>query len=105
MWDEEDGFFYDVLRYRDGSTHRIAIRSIVGLLLLRAATVLSPAVVEKFPAFMKRADDFPSRHKVFLLNIHPPHLPGEFQLARTSLDARKPVDTPRPAAVLHILRR
>src|SRR6185295_9593162 len=34
MWDEEDGFFYDVLRFPDGSATRIKLRSLVGLLPL-----------------------------------------------------------------------
>ena len=32
MWDEEDGFFYDVLRLPDGKAHRLKVRSIHGLL-------------------------------------------------------------------------
>ncbi|MEI4861410.1 hypothetical protein Q8G41_27865, partial [Klebsiella pneumoniae] len=34
MWDEEDGFFYDVLRFPDGHAERIKLRSLVGLLPL-----------------------------------------------------------------------
>ena len=41
MWDEEDQFYYDVLRYPDGSATRLKVRSLVGLLPLCAATVLS----------------------------------------------------------------
>lgn len=33
LWDEEDGFFYDVLRYPDGHATRLKVRSIVGLYL------------------------------------------------------------------------
>ena len=40
MWDEEDGFFYDLLRFPDGSATRLKVRSMVGLLPLCAATVL-----------------------------------------------------------------
>ena len=40
MWDEEDGFFYDVLRLPDGSGRRIEVRSLVGLLPLCATSVL-----------------------------------------------------------------
>jgi hypothetical protein len=40
MWDEADGFFYDVLRLPDGSAHRLKVRSMVGLLPLCATTVL-----------------------------------------------------------------
>ena len=39
MWDEEDGFFYDVLRLPDGSSQRLKVRSMVGLLPLCAVTV------------------------------------------------------------------
>ena len=39
MWDEEDGFFYDVLRHPDGRAERLKVRSMVGLLPLCAATV------------------------------------------------------------------
>src|SRR5206468_5044542 len=42
MWDEEDGFYYDVLRLPDGSATRLKVRSIVGLLPLCATTVVEP---------------------------------------------------------------
>ena len=42
MWDEEDGFFYDVLRLPDGSATRLKVRSMVGLLPLCATTVVEP---------------------------------------------------------------
>ena len=41
-WDEEDGFFYDVLRQPDGSAQRLKVRSMVGLLPLCAVTVFEP---------------------------------------------------------------
>ena len=40
MWDEADGFYYDVLRLPDGSAHRLKVRSMVGLLPLCATTVI-----------------------------------------------------------------
>src|SRR6059036_1599073 len=40
MWDEEDGFFYDVLRLPDGHAVRLKVRSMVGLLSVCACTVL-----------------------------------------------------------------
>lgn len=39
MWDEEDGFFYDVLQLPDGRSQRLKVRSMVGLLPLCAVTV------------------------------------------------------------------
>ena len=38
MWDEEDGFYYDLLRLPDGSATRLKVRSMVGLLPLCAST-------------------------------------------------------------------
>ena len=42
MWDEEDGFYYDVLRHPDGHAERLKVRSMVGLLPLCATTVFEP---------------------------------------------------------------
>jgi len=43
MWDEEDGFYYDLLRTPDGKASRLKVRSIVGILPLCAVTVIEPA--------------------------------------------------------------
>jgi len=40
MWDEEDGFYYDLLRFPDGSSTRLKVRSMVGLLPLCATTII-----------------------------------------------------------------
>ena len=49
MWDEEDGFYYDVLRLPDGSATRLKVRSMVGLLPLCATTVIEPWQREQVP--------------------------------------------------------
>jgi hypothetical protein len=49
MWDEEDGFYYDVLRLPDGSARRLKVRSMVGLLPLCATTVIEPWQRERVP--------------------------------------------------------
>ncbi len=56
MWDEEDGFFYDVLRLPDGSAERLKVRSLVGLLPLCAATVMpiELAISESVVARLRR---------------------------------------------------
>jgi hypothetical protein len=61
MWDEEDGFYYDVLRLPDGSAQRLKVRSMVGLLPLCATTVIEqwqrdnvPEVMEALTARMQR---------------------------------------------------
>ena len=77
LWDEEDGFFYDLLNLPDGTSMRIKVRSLVGLLPLCATTVISRELVEKCPRFIERARGFLARHGALLLNIHPPEKPGE----------------------------
>jgi hypothetical protein len=49
MWDEEDGFYYDVLRLPDGNSTRLKVRSMVGLLPLCATTVIEPWQRERLP--------------------------------------------------------
>ncbi len=53
LWDEEDGFYYDLLRLPDGSAHRLKVRSIVGLLPLCATTVVEKYVREQAPQLMQ----------------------------------------------------
>ena len=48
LWDEEDGFFYDLVSLPDGSSQRIKVRSLVGLLPLCASTVIAPEVMDRF---------------------------------------------------------
>ncbi|MEO1520791.1 MAG: glucosidase [Cyanobacteria bacterium J06633_2] len=58
LWDDEDGFFYDVLNLPDGSKVPLKIRSTVGLIPLFAITILEPEVLDKLPAFKKRLEWF-----------------------------------------------
>ena len=52
MWDEEDGFYYDLLRLPDGSATRLKVRSMVGLLPLCATTVIEQSQRERIPKAM-----------------------------------------------------
>jgi hypothetical protein len=49
MWDEEDGFFYDVLRLPDGRSERLKVRSMVGLLPFCAVTVFDGNLLRQLP--------------------------------------------------------
>jgi hypothetical protein len=49
MWDEEDGFFYDVLKLPGGKAERLKVRSMVGLLPLCAVTIFEGKVTAKYP--------------------------------------------------------
>jgi hypothetical protein len=76
MWDDEDGFFYDVLRLPDGTGARIKVRSLVGLLPLCAATLIEARDLERFPRIAERAADFLDRNQDLLTNIADPFTPG-----------------------------
>jgi hypothetical protein len=60
MWSEEDGFFYDVLRLPGQGPVPMRVRSMVGLIPLFAVETIDEAVLERFPAFVKRARWFVS---------------------------------------------
>ncbi len=53
MWDEEDGFYYDVLRLPDGSAQRLKVRSMVGLLPLCATTVVESWQRDRMPGVLR----------------------------------------------------
>jgi hypothetical protein len=58
LWDEEDQFFYDVLRCPDGSRVPMRVRSMVGLIPLFAVEILEPALLDRVPAFRERLEWF-----------------------------------------------
>ncbi len=76
LWDEEDGFFYDVLRLPDGHSTRIKVRSMVGLIPLFASAVFAMEVVDKLPSFKKRVAQFNQQNPDLLENISNPGQPG-----------------------------
>ena len=57
LWDDQDGFYYDVLS-ANGNTMPLRIRSIVGVIPLFAVEILEQHVVDKLPGFKKRLDWF-----------------------------------------------
>ena len=69
MWDEEDGFFYDVLRKSDGSSARLKVRSMVGLIPLCAVHVFEQDVLEVIPELgdllPRLKKQFPDQHSSF----------------------------------------
>ena len=71
LWDEEDGFFYDVLYPPNGEAMRVKVRSMVGLLPLCATVIVPPSALEKFPSVGKRAEMFLRKYEELVINIHP----------------------------------
>ena len=72
MWDEEDGFFYDVLRLPDGRAQRLKARSMVGLLPLCAATTFDGAPLAKYPEVRERLMSFLEARPEIRAMIHDP---------------------------------
>jgi Mannosylglycerate hydrolase MGH1-like glycoside hydrolase domain len=71
MWDEQDGFFYDLLRLPDGQAMRLKVRSMVGLLPLCASTVFEGDVATRFPKLMEMIDLFRARHPDLVSQVSP----------------------------------
>jgi hypothetical protein len=76
MWDEEDGFFYDVLRLPDGQAQRLKVRSMVGLLPLCAATVFEGGLLAKYPEVGERLQWFLETRPELCAAIHDPRKQG-----------------------------
>jgi hypothetical protein len=76
MWDEEDGFFYDVLQLPNGQAHRLKVRSMVGLLPLCAVTVFEGEFRKKYPHIMERLRDFLQARPELVTFIHDPGKAG-----------------------------
>lgn len=72
MWDEEDGFYYDVLHLPNGEATRLKVRSIVGLLPLCASTVFeATGLLARHPRLMELVELFRKRHADLLTHIAP----------------------------------
>ena len=76
IWDDEDGFFYDVLRLPDGTGQRLKVRSLVGLLPMCATTVISAGTLARFPDLHAALADQLRRNRDLLGAIADPLRPG-----------------------------
>jgi hypothetical protein len=75
LWDEEDGFYYDVL-HTDGSHCPLKVRSMVGLIPLFAVETLEPEAVDKLPGFTRRMQWFIDNHPEFREHVEMISKPG-----------------------------
>jgi hypothetical protein len=71
MWDEQDGFFYDVLRLPNGQSTRLHVRSMVGLLPLCASTVVEEGAADRHPKLMEMIALFRKRHPELISHVSP----------------------------------
>jgi hypothetical protein len=98
LWNEEDGFFYDVLHLPDGTRHPLKVRSMVGLIPLFAVETLEPEVLTRLPGFAKRLDWFIEHRPDLTANVACMRTPGRG--ARRLLAV---VDAERLARVLRVM--
>lgn len=70
LWDEEDGFYYDVLHMPHGEWHLLRARSLVGLLPLLAVTRLNHELLDAFPTFRRRIQWFNSQWPDLAGQVH-----------------------------------
>ena len=76
LWNEEDGFFYDVLKLPDGSQLPMKIRSMVGLIPLFAVETLEPEVLDRLPDFKRRLEWFIDNRPDLTENVACMRTPG-----------------------------
>jgi hypothetical protein len=86
MWDEQDGFYYDLLVLPDGSTTRLKVRSMVGLLPLCATSVIERWQRERIPRAMTQLHERLGRMPELVNTIHPTG-PGHFGVAERGIAA------------------
>jgi Glycosyl hydrolase family 63 C-terminal domain len=86
MWDEEDGFYYDLLRLPDGSSQRLKVRSMVGLLPLCATTVTEKSMRERIPRTIAEVNERLRRIPELRETIHATG-PGHFGVAERGIMA------------------
>jgi hypothetical protein len=97
MWNEEDGFFYDVLRLPDGSGRHLKVRSMVGLLPLCAATIFDGELIAKYPQIGERLKGFLEARPELTQAIHDPRQLGVGR-ATPGFDLERDKSSPRLVA-------
>jgi hypothetical protein len=76
MWNEEDGFFYDVLHLSDGNQIPLKVRSMVGLIPLFAVGTLEPDLLDRLPDFKRRLEWFTTHRRDLTTNLASMRRPG-----------------------------
>jgi hypothetical protein len=77
LWNEEDGFYYDVLHTPDGGHTPMRVHSIVGLIPLFAVETLEPEMLDRLPGFRRRMEWFIQNRPDLTGNVASMELPGK----------------------------
>jgi hypothetical protein len=97
LWDEEDGFYYDLLHLPNGDDHFLKIRSMVGLIPLFAVETLEPEVLDRLPGFKRRMQWFMDNH---------PDVPEHIEMTqRSARGVRRLMSLANRKQLKRILRR
>ena len=90
LWDEKDGFFYDVLLYPDGRYRKFRVRSLVGLIPLFAVERLEENWIEPFKEFKANFDWFMRNRREQVRNVvHTVERDGKVTHVLTILDEKQ----------------
>jgi len=76
LWDEQDGFFYDVLHLPEGKPYPMKVRSMVGLIPLFAVETLEPEQLDRLPDFKRRMEWFIANRSDLTQNVACMRTPG-----------------------------
>jgi hypothetical protein len=98
LWDEADGFFYDVIAFPDGRHIPLKVRSLVGLLPLLAVEALDPSIMKRLTGFARRLDWFVEHRPDLTANVTGMQTPGTRDLRLLAV-----VDSRRLRRVLAIM--
>jgi hypothetical protein len=98
LWDEEDGFYYDVLHLPDGSHYPLRVRSMVGLIPLFAVETLEPEILDLLPDFRRRLEWFISHRSDLMSNVASMRTRGQEERRLLSV-----VPNDRLRKVLHVM--
>jgi hypothetical protein len=98
LWDETDGFFYDVLKLPDGGYFPVKIRSMVGLIPLFAVETLEPGLMQHLPAFKRRMDWFIENRPDLTANVASMQTSGMAERKLLSI-----VDATQLRRMLHVM--
>jgi Glycosyl hydrolase family 63 C-terminal domain len=96
MWNEEDGFFYDVLHLPDDQRVPMKVRSLVGLVPLFAVQTLEPELLDRLPGFKRRLEWFIENRPDLMGNVACMKTPG--------MRERRLLSVVDPEKLRHVLR-
>jgi hypothetical protein len=89
LWDQEDGFFYDVLHLPEGKPYPMKVRSMVGLIPLFAVETLEPELIDRLPDFKRRMEWFINNRTDLTQNVACMRTPGNAERRLLSIVDRE----------------